>query len=73
MKDSWDKVFRSLLWELQVPRGRWNAKMRGSLFHSSFFVFICGLPDTGQPSLLPTQTALLWYNKDNKGSVAAIP
>ena len=37
MKDSWDKVFRSLLWELQVPRGRWNAKMRGSLFHIALF------------------------------------
>ena len=36
MKDSWDKVFRSLLWELQVPRGRWNARMRWSLFHSPF-------------------------------------
>ena len=39
MKDSWDKVSRSLLWELQVPRGRWNAKMRRSLFHITFF---CG-------------------------------
>ena len=33
MKDSWDKVSQS---ELQVPRGRWNAKMRCSLFHIAF-------------------------------------
>ena len=39
MKDSWDKVFRSLLWELQVPRDRWNAKMRGSLFHIALFFY----------------------------------
>ena len=31
-----------------------------------------GSPDTGQQSLLPTQTAPIWYNKDNKSSVAAI-
>ena len=36
MKDSWDKVSRSLLGELQVPRGRWNAKMKRSLFHIAF-------------------------------------
>ena len=36
MKDSWDKVSQLLLWELQVPRGRWNEKMRWSLFHIAF-------------------------------------
>ena len=37
-KDIWDKVSRSLLWELQVPRGRLNAKMRWSLFHIAFLL-----------------------------------
>ena len=31
-----------------------------------------GKLDTYQQSLLPTQTAPIWYNKDNKSSVAAI-